>query len=197
MFHRIWLRCYWMFYGIWFRCSGLYYTCYRFYHKLVDQISKWPTRIQGFFHRLRTRAVKYFQRKYAEWAGKLRSRLPVDQLGILLSRIRGILKTRHTDLDDKPRLIHEIYPNPVACHFHVSERLTNVDRLSFLSLDAQLSKQTPLVKALLAQRGVSSVVLIPYEITIRRGEVFSWEELFPWIDAIILEHLADASVTGS
>jgi hypothetical protein len=119
-------------------------------------------------------------------------RMAIGRLGMWLIKIGRILQVRYANWNSEFRLEHEFFPNQDFCTFHVSDRVTDEIYLTFNSLDAQPSKQTPLVKDLLGLKGVAEVGLSPYQIRIEKARVYAWDELLSEIDRIILQHLIAA-----
>ncbi len=63
-------------------------------------------------------------------------------------------------------------------------------RMSFISPDSQLKKQTDFVRALFEIQGVSMVLFEPYQVQIRWSGVFSPDEILPQIETVLCLHLA-------
>lgn len=117
--------------------------------------------------------------------------MALGKLGIRLIAIGRWLQIRYANWNSEFRLKFEIgsLGTDHVANFHLSDRLTSEIIVSFESPGAQPTRQTGLVKDLFAIAGVCRIWLHPYEILIRKGEVFSWEELRPDIEATILKHL--------
>lgn len=79
--------------------------------------------------------------------------------------------------------------NPDMASLYVSERLTDEWELSFLNLNSQPTKQSPLVKGLFGIKGITRVRLTRHEVHLERSPLFSWEELRPDIERVALECL--------
>ncbi|TSC91982.1 MAG: hypothetical protein CEN90_97 [Parcubacteria group bacterium Licking1014_17] len=121
-------------------------------------------------------------------------RMLVGKFGIRLAEIGRILQVRYANWNGEFRLKREMIPGcPYQCYFHVSERVTLCSILSFDGPQSQPDKRTPLVDALFDIKGVKRVWLSPYEVTVRITPVFSWEELSPSIEKVLLKHLATAA----
>jgi hypothetical protein len=116
-------------------------------------------------------------------------RMKVGKFGIWLMEIGRDLQVHYANWNSEFRLKVTYVPNPDMCNVHVSEEVTSEAIVTFESLHFQKDKQTPLVLALFAVKGVRRVTLHRYEIGITKGVVFSWEELLPTIETVILEHL--------
>ena len=117
-------------------------------------------------------------------------RMALGKLGIRLMRIGRFLQVRYANWNREFRLVYEPWEGTSNFgNFHVSEPVTNFQELSFHAESAQSSRQTPLVRALFKIQGVAAVTCTPYEIRIRKAAVFSWDELRPDIERVILEHL--------
>ena len=117
-------------------------------------------------------------------------RMVVGRLGIQLMKFGRVLQVRYANWNSEFRLKHEFSKfSPTYCYIFVSEPVTGEIKLTFSSPNSQPTRMTPMVSALFDIKGVKSVALLPYEVVIVRGEVFSWEELLPSIEKVILEHL--------
>lgn len=74
-------------------------------------------------------------------------------------------------------------------HFHLSRRVTRCQKLTFDSMDSQPTKQSPLVRELLRIHGAAVICIEPYEITIRKAQVFDWGEIDPEAERVIRKYL--------
>lgn len=116
-------------------------------------------------------------------------RMQLGKLGIWLAKVGRILQTRYANWNSEFRLEHEFHPDPDRCSVHVSEPVTNRRILSFDSPSEQVGEQTEMIKSLFGIKGVVSVTLKGYEISIGKGRVYNWNELLPSVDEIIVKHL--------
>lgn len=116
-------------------------------------------------------------------------RMQLGRLGILLVHFGRLLQVRYANWNYEFRLKAEVHPNPNFCTFHVSEEITTKMILTFESRDSQREERIPLVDDLFSIRGIAKVTLMPYKLMIGKGAVFSWEELSPDIEAVLLRHL--------
>lgn len=117
-------------------------------------------------------------------------RMKVGRFGIWLVKVGRTLQIRYANWNSEFRLEHEYFPNPDMCTLHVSEAVTDKMILTFESPDWQPKEMTPLVKALFNTKGVAKVLLRPYQVGITKARVFSWQELLPSVERVVLEHLA-------
>lgn len=116
-------------------------------------------------------------------------RMQLGKLGISLVRFGRMLQVRYANWNREFRLKAEMCPNPNRCVFHVSEEVTTQMILTFESRDCQKEKSSSLIDDLFNIQGITSVTLMPYQVTIGKGTVFSWDELRPDIEAVLLRHL--------
>jgi len=120
-------------------------------------------------------------------------RMVMGRFGILLMKLGRALQVRYANWNSEFRLEHEIaICLPGLCWVNVSERVTDKPELTFISRSSQPHNMTQMVSALFDIKGVSSVLLQPYRVSIGKGDVFSWEEILPFVDEVILEHLTAA-----
>jgi len=115
-------------------------------------------------------------------------RMAVGRFGILLMKVGRVLQVRYANYNSEVRLKHEIICAS-HCTLHVSEALIESATLSFDGPTSQPRKITPMVRDLFSIRGVAHITLRPYEVEIRKGNVFSWQELLPSLERVVLEHL--------
>jgi hypothetical protein len=118
-------------------------------------------------------------------------RMKVGRFGIWLVKVGRVLQLRYANWNGEFRLEHE-YPDsdPDICALHVSNVVTEKSILTFDSSDSQPKEITPMVQALFNIRGVTRVVLQPYKIWVSKARVFSWQEILPDAERVVLEHLA-------
>jgi len=116
-------------------------------------------------------------------------RMRVGRFGIWLVKVGRALQVRYANWNSEFRLEHKLIPIVNFGIFHVSDIVTDKEVLSFFSRNSQPSFRTPLVDALFEIRGVARVTLKPYRIEIEKASVFTWQELLPDIERVILEHL--------
>ena len=116
-------------------------------------------------------------------------RMALGRLGIKLMKLGRFLQVRYANWNSEFRLSVEFYPNPDCCSVHVSEIITEETILTFDSPSRQWEKQIPLVVELFQIKGVRRVTVEPYEVSIEKGCVFSWDELLPRIEEVLLKHL--------
>ena len=115
-------------------------------------------------------------------------RMQIGRLGILLMKVGRELQVRYANWNREFRLQFEEINEDIG-EFHVSEVVTHERVLSFFSKDSQKYKQTPLIESLFNITGVANIHLYPYTITIGKGVVFTWDELRPEIEEVLLSHL--------
>lgn len=113
----------------------------------------------------------------------------VGKLGMWMVRMGGVLQTRYAGYNQHFRLQAEVQPG--AIKFHVSEPMTQAMLLTFSHQDAQVEKQSPMVRELLRVNGVRGVHLYQYEVHIYLARVFSPEEIRPQLEEIIIRHLTE------
>lgn len=116
----------------------------------------------------------------------------VGRFGIWLAKVGRALQVRYANWNGEFRLKLEYYPNPNACTLHVSEAVTSEQILTFDSSAYQVEKMTPMVRALFDIRGVAKVTLRPYVVGIYKARVFSWQELLPSIERVVMDSLTKA-----
>jgi len=121
-------------------------------------------------------------------------RMAIGRFGIWLAEIGRAMQVKYANWNCDFRLVHELDANPRAdrCNFHVSERVSQEPIISFGGVGHQEAKQTPMTRELLRLRGITGLYLHPYYIAVDKAKVFSWDELIPQVERIILKHLAAA-----
>ncbi|OGZ06803.1 MAG: hypothetical protein A3D65_00920 [Candidatus Lloydbacteria bacterium RIFCSPHIGHO2_02_FULL_50_13] len=112
--------------------------------------------------------------------------MPVGRFGIWLTQVGRVLQTRYANWNSEFRLKRVVYEN--TGYFNVSSEVTTDYCLSFYGRNAQERKQTSMVRELFDVQGVKSVELQRYRVKIDKATVFSWEELSPAIEQVILRH---------
>lgn len=141
--------------------------------------------------RLRSAAI----RRWNRIATDLPFRMAVGRFGIRLAQLGRTLQVRYANWNSEFRLKHEIIELAYKeCRVHVSEPVTRVSYLTFAASSEQPRQMTPMVRELFLIRGISQIHLTPYCVILRKGEVFSWEELLPDVEAVLLKHLVASSV---
>ena len=120
-------------------------------------------------------------------------RMAVGRFGIRLTEFGRILQVRYANWNGEFRLKQEFHPNPNVCTLHVSDMVTKMIILTFESPNCQPKEMTPMVKTIFGIKGVARVTLKPYAIGIEKARVFSWQELLPSVEKIVLEHLTTAT----
>jgi hypothetical protein len=80
--------------------------------------------------------------------------------------------------------------------FHVSEQVTRKSIITFSSPDSQKDKQTPMIQDLFQIKGVADLWIYPYRVFIRKGHVFTWDELVPKIEAVLRKHLQPVAASN-
>ena len=116
-------------------------------------------------------------------------RMAVGRFGIWLTKVGRALQLRYANRNSEFQLKHEYHLNPEICTLHVSAAVTERAILTFESPDQQPREMTPMVRALFNIRGVAEVVLQPYVVRIKKARVFSWQEILPSVEKVVLEHL--------
>lgn len=118
-------------------------------------------------------------------------RMMLGRFGIRLVHLGRFLQIRYANWNREFRLKSE--RSPGMGHdwrlYHVSAPVTEEGTLTFNGANSQPSKQTPVVMSLFEIKGVCMVVLNPYRIELMIGSVFSYEELGPQIEEVILSSL--------
>lgn len=106
-------------------------------------------------------------------------------------KVGRYLQVNYAGWNSKFRLKHELYlsTDPDSCNIHVSERVTTETLITFSSAAGQPTKMTPMVRELFGIGGIAQIILYPYRVYLRKASVFSWEELLPRIDEVVLKHL--------
>jgi hypothetical protein len=132
------------------------------------------------------------KRRWKAFLRDLPFRMQLGKLGIWLQKVGRVLQVRYANWNSEFRLVVEMGPIGLAgeqCTFHVSEiLLTTQEGVTFNYREAQIRKQTPMIKELLNLKGVKSVYLHPYFVFVMKAKVYDWAELLPEIERIILEH---------
>jgi hypothetical protein len=145
--------------------------------------------LKNFFFSMLSRANGLF--------GSLKNRISLialkrlsDRNDVLLKELEGFLKWSRVKQNNSLRLKFEY---SIAGEDYltvcISEKIVDERVLTFSSPGAQMCKQTPLVKGLFAIKGIEQVILHPYEIFFIKSKVYTWEELNPQIERVVLEHL--------
>ena len=115
-------------------------------------------------------------------------RMTLGKLGIRLVHLGRFLQIRYANWNQEFRLKSERTPG--IDHgwrlYHVSVPVTGESIISFNSANSQPNKQIPVVVSLFKVRGICRVILRPYMIELVIGSVFSYEELGPQIEEVIL-----------
>lgn len=86
----------------------------------------------------------------------------------------------------KFRLKEIFFPNKDIVEINISEQVTKKVIECFENLDD--NNMPLLVKNLFLIPGIASIYLSPYKISIKKGKVFSWEELIPNIKKVIYNY---------
>ncbi|KKR07237.1 MAG: hypothetical protein UT43_C0029G0007 [Parcubacteria group bacterium GW2011_GWC1_39_29] len=133
------------------------------------------------------RAVRY---RWERITTNMPLRMKVGRFGIWLVKIGRTLQVCYANWNSELRMKVEV-DRTISdyCTIHVSEEISQRKALSFPSPTAQSDKATPMVHALFGIKGVAAVTLSRYEIHIMKGRVFSWQELLPSIEKVVMEHL--------
>jgi len=132
--------------------------------------------------------IKYRQEQFVR---NLPFRMTVGRFGIRLVQFGRFLQIRYANWNKEFRLKHEFlqdYPHDI-CSINVSARVTEESVVTFSSPSSQQNKMIPLVRSLFNVVGITEVTLYPYKIWVKKGAVFSWEELLPDVDRVTREHL--------
>lgn len=114
-------------------------------------------------------------------------RMAVGKIGIWLMKVGRYLQVEYANWNREFRMKGET--NEWWLMLHVSEAITSCQTVTFHSKNTNLEYKPPFVDALFDIKGVKEVIIRPYEISIKRAEVFTWDELRPEIERVILEHL--------
>ena len=126
------------------------------------------------------------------WQRILRSlpfRMRVGKFGIWLMKVGRFLQVRYANWNSEFRLEREFCPNPDYLVIHVSDVVTQEPILTFGGTIHQEKKQTPMSRELLMLKGIKSITLQPYQISIGKARVFEWREILPKAEETILKHL--------
>ncbi len=136
--------------------------------------------------------IMFFQNVFNRLVRSLPFRMAIGKLGIRLVAIGRCLQVRYANWNSEFRLRFEVMPAQThgrnCADFHVSGVVTD-NVLTFHTRGSQLENQSGLVRGLFGIKGVANIVLYPYCIRINKAEVFSWDELRPDIERVILENL--------
>ena len=135
---------------------------------------------------------KFFTTQWAKLLLNLPFRMFLGRLGIRLMAAGRFLQVRYANWNNEFRLRFRLEVQQLergSAVFDVSCQVTQEAVLSFPSPNSQFKKQTRMVQRLFSIQGVRSVILSPYAVNIAKGEVFSWAELRPEIERVILEEL--------
>jgi len=114
--------------------------------------------------------------------------MQIGKFGIFLVKLGRKLQEKYANWNSEFRLKQEFYPNPDICDLHVSFLVTESIIQTFDSRFSNLKNQTPMVKDILLVEGVSKLQLTPYKISITKAPVFSWHEILPDVEKIILKY---------
>ena len=142
----------------------------------------------NFWIRIKSVLKNYCQ----QFVRNLPFRMMIRKFGIWLMKVGHVLQTRYANWNSEFRLETEYHNHPHMVTLNVSELITDMAYLTFSSPLQQQEKQTPLVKALFRVKGIKEVNLSPYTIHLHKGGVFSWSEILPEAEKIILKALANA-----
>lgn len=85
------------------------------------------------------------------------------------------------------------FPNECISYLYVDDKLFKWSE--FRDRDETTSRQLELIESLEQVRGLKDFSIGDYELRATRGEVFSWEELRPKIESILLAWLGCDSIT--
>jgi len=155
-----------------------------------NNTNKYKEAVMQFLNNLVSRILAAAKYRWGRIVLHLPFRMAVGRLGIQLVKFGRMLQVRYANWNSEFRLKRTFSINcPERCWIDVSEPVTDIQRLTFLSRNSQPASMTPMVRALFDIKGIARVTLEPYKIHINKGEVFSWEELLPSIERVILEHL--------
>ena len=124
-----------------------------------------------------------------QFCANLPFRMQLGKFGIWLAKVGRTLQTRYANWNSEFRLEHRFHPNHDACSIDVSEPVIRTTIMTFDGSDSQLERQPLIAKKLFGIKGVKKITLMPYEISLLKGRVFSWQEILPRIDEVILRHL--------
>ncbi len=92
---------------------------------------------------------------------------------------------RKTGRNKNFKVKQEFYPNPNYCTLHVSGQVTRDMILTLTSPE----KNTPMMNALSAIKGMKRITPEPYDVTMEKEESFNWQEILPEAEKIVIQHL--------
>ena len=119
-------------------------------------------------------------------------RMSIGRLGIKLAKLGRFLQVRYANWNAEFRLQREFSKDNLNyCVMHVSERVLSSNRsvVTFDHPTAQPEYMTPMISNIFKVRGVSEVILRDYIVAIVKARVYSWDEILPQVEAIVLKHL--------
>ena len=145
-----------------------------------------------FLNKIVSRVLAAVSYRWERIATNMPLRMAVGRFGIWLAKVGRVLQVRYANRNSEFRLKHEYFPNPDICALHVSAQVTRSATLTFDSPDSQPGEMTPMVRALFSIKGVNKVWLHPYEVSISKARVFSWQKILPEVEKVVLEHLTAA-----
>ncbi len=115
-------------------------------------------------------------------------RRSIGRIGMWLVKRGESLQRKYAGWNHAFRLQHTVLSDYEA-DFWVSEPLIEVQTLSFYALSDQVEKRPRFVETLLKTRGVCSVVVYRYLVRVRWSKVFTWQEMVPTIDGVLIREI--------
>jgi len=166
------------------------------YKTKIERLSMWFTKTRRFYSDLWlcvSKVAKYAKeslfKRMKRFMTNLPFRMAIGKFGIWMMKAGRYLQVRYANWNGTFRMEVEFHPNHNMATFHVSEQVTDDYILTFESPKWQAKKKTPMVDKLFSIKGVSKITLQALEIGIEKGQVFTWEELRPKIEEVILTEL--------
>ena len=122
------------------------------------------------------------------------TKMMVGKFGMWLEETGRTIQIRYADWSGGFKMKEKFFPDPDVGEFQVSEKLT--DKITLGCINNNDGESAIIIKALLDIKGVKDVNISPYEITVWKAEIFSWKEIIPEAENVILKHLALKKATG-
>ncbi|MEX1013802.1 MAG: NifU N-terminal domain-containing protein [Candidatus Paceibacterota bacterium] len=96
---------------------------------------------------------------------------------------------------DDIKVKRDLSVDPDMAFFHVSEKMVS-DVVDFYSEDWIEESDPDIVRKILYIKGIKSIVIAPYEISIEKSPVFSWKDLISPIEKFVIDFVKKDKLTN-
>ncbi|MCH7492030.1 hypothetical protein IID19_00350 [Patescibacteria group bacterium] len=123
---------------------------------------------------------------------KFPGRIILGKIGMWMVSAGQVLQRKYAGWNKDFRIKCDVFETSGyhTTYISLSDMITEENVITFGNPSAQLNKQTEYVKALFQISGICAVELRPYQVKIDYSPVFTYEELGPKVERILIQHLA-------